>query len=447
MISAHRLLIVFVSTLLLFVPFTRAQENTAFVVVQQPQPAAIEVLFLPAGAQSAVETQVIAVPELWWLTEVHGSSTAATIALIFRTVSHYAIVTYNLVDKSVTTIVNDVFLPPPGSTLMAESQDIAFSGRYLAYNSIVNEVWAQQVTTIYDAVNTDQWQLNTGPGLPSQLAWSPDGERIAVVVTDCQTTCSASLQIHSVISRDLIQRIEISETIPESATFENSGVCQLAWSPNGQYLAFMANCERASYAHNKEIYIVEQQTGNIMRVTDFTFTQERLPPLYAVLAEYVIGWLSGDELIISTHYGSGDGTSTMFIYNVKSQQSTTVSNVYYSVIDTHPATGLVLLQPSLNDDYQIQSPINALAITGEGEQIAGVESLSTDTSISGCQPDIAPDGQSFAMTLYAGGGCGGRLIEVQLRQTSSDLDLLRTQSFAVEAFAIPLGWITFSSSD
>lgn len=428
------------------VPTIYEQESDVYVVVQKNQPTTIEILLVPAESQVEVITQSISVPELWMLTDAYGSPAASNIALVFRNGVNSVITNYDVLSKSLTTIADNVPLPPPGLTLMAQNQDVAFSpdGSYLSYNIGEQSLGIQPGTMVYDFARADLWQLNTGQGRTSQLAWTPDSEQVALVVTECQPDCSASLQIHSVSTRQMTQKIEISETIPESATHENTGVCQLAWSPNSRYLSFMATCGRSNYGYNKEIYVVEAQTGSITRVTDFTYTQERIEPLYAVLGEYVIAWLSADELIISASYGSGEGTRTTFIYNVTSQQSTPLSNGFFTDIEIDPVTGRVLLQPSLNDDYQVQSPIDAIAVMTQSEQITIIESENATRPVVGCNPDFSPDGQTFILFIPKSENCLDRMAELQIWSAGKTTALARRFSFPTDpavAFAIPVGWV------
>ncbi|MDX2136714.1 MAG: hypothetical protein SF123_01370 [Chloroflexota bacterium] len=282
----------FITLLMMFASFTaagyvRGQTMQGYAIAQQSQPGEIEILLLTGTESGDQFARQISINGEWVLSAVDASPESPWVALAFRTASAYAVSTYNVFTEQFNVVQTDVTLPPAPIGLMAPSQDIAISpnGRYLAYNVFEPGGTIQQNIIAHDIEAGNVIQLEDANGITSQLAWSEDSDRLAVAVTFCTISCTAALNIYRSNTWTLEKSIDLG-AIPEAATSSTSGVCQLAWSPGGQYLSFMANCASVDYGLNKEIYVAEVALSTVSRITDYTYRQVRTEPLFAVFAEY-----------------------------------------------------------------------------------------------------------------------------------------------------------------
>lgn len=448
----HKNLLISLSIFLLLslASITSAQMLEVYAVAQQPEPGLIELRFISGMENDALATtQRITVAESWSLTEALGRSTSDVVVLAFRTGANYTLTTYDISAQQMNIVHADVLLSTPDFGLMAPAQEMMLSpdGRYLAYNVVESVTTPQQNIYLYDILTGQRLRLSSENGRTSRIAWSENSDRLAVIVTICDIRCSATLDIYSAGQWLLEQSISLSVVVPEAATPANSGVCQLRWSPKGDYISFMANCDYSYYGYNKEIYIVDVQQGSLSRVTDFTYTQERIAPLYAVLGTYSTAWLDAQNLLISAYYGSGDGSRVTLAYNVETQQNITLSETFSTTLLVNPITSQLILHSDSAEDYAGAEKQASLIIVDISLQDVSQSSLHdrvSRTSGVGCNPQWSPDGIYVAATLHQGGFCLGSVSAVNITQVIEGT--YRTTEITLDSasISIGLGWIRTS---
>jgi hypothetical protein len=436
-----------VSLLLSLATGTSAQTLEVYAVAQQPEPGLIELRFISGTGNGTPATpQRIRVAERWYLTEAEGSSASPVVALAFRTGANYTVTTYDVSTQQMNIVHADVIISTPDFGLMAPAQYMVFSpnGRYLAYNVIEDMSTFQQNTYIYDTLTGQRLRLTSENAMASQIAWSENNDRLGVIVTTCSTNCAATLNVYSVGQWILEKSITLSTMVPEAATLSNSGVCQLRWSPNGDYVSLMANCDYSYYAYNKEIYVIDVQRGSLSRVTDFTYTQERIAPLYAVLAEYSTAWLDGQNLLISSHYGSGDGSRVTLAYNVETQQSITLSTSFSPSLLVNPMTSQLAIQSDISESFDTvdrQSPLSIADVSIQNGSQLSISEVASRIPAVGCNPQWSSDGSYIATTRHRNGYCLGHVSAVNItRVNEGDY---RTTEITLDPSlpSIAVGWV------
>ncbi|MEQ8674088.1 MAG: hypothetical protein RLP44_27695 [Aggregatilineales bacterium] len=123
-----------------------------------------------------------------------------------------------------------------------DSQKMAF----LAYNQITSEL------LIADADGSNARRLTPTITRPQTMAWSPDGEQIAVVWTPLEDNA------HLILSRVNIDGTGLETITP---TQENT-ISRIEWSPDGERIAYIA-------LPGQELFVVDVASGQITVPIDY----------------------------------------------------------------------------------------------------------------------------------------------------------------------------------
>ena len=157
----------------------------------------------------------------------------------------------------------------------------------------------------------------------SALAWSPDGTRLALVVTDTQPTVDSTKAKPIVVDRYAYKRdgqgflgvehahlyvFDLATRKAEQVTSGDADDASPAWSPDGKWLAFVSAREpNAERFDNEDVYVVEARAGATpRRLTTFQGRDEG--PLSWSPDGSAVAYVQGPE---PKHFGYGGGFGTL----------------------------------------------------------------------------------------------------------------------------------------
>ena len=157
-----------------------------------------------------------------------------------------------------TTLIERGYVGP--TTWSPDSATIAFTGQFAPTD--------RQAVYEIDADGSDLRVLFEQPGSarPSGLRWSPDGSRIAYLVTAPNPDPDAPRRFHWIIPQVWI--VDADGSNP-SKLFEGGACCVaggwtgLSWSPDGTEIAFIARPPGSAYGSKDQawLYVLDPDTG------------------------------------------------------------------------------------------------------------------------------------------------------------------------------------------
>lgn len=299
-----------------------------------------------------------------------------------------------------------------------DHQGVAFSpdGQFAA---MVGSQAGEQDLYLY-SIATDTLTNVTHDGAEQQrVAWSNDGSSMAVSSVECvrepdtRQQCSVFLDIINVNSMSRqFRTVLFEDAMPELGTPNGQYPCQLTWSPDNLYIAYVAACDLSLISAPKEVFLVETTTGTLRRVTNYT--TDAIEPLnspYLIRSGvYDLVWRSSDTLIISAAYITPENSAfaappetryhvdqEIVAYTVSSDSSQVITpDVAAQSLTIRPCTGELTYFAVAEANSTLLSIEAALQIM-QPESPYQVSVLSI--SESGCNLNWSPDGTQLAYLL------------------------------------------------
>jgi WD40 repeat protein len=318
---------------IIFVPAAKSQSAFQyFYAVATPS----EIQLWAVSSQQPQQVQTLAIPNVIY---ANASPNGEWIAFISATdnlgpqsVSVWNIRSRELIEVSrgevyYSSMLNEYSLRwSPNSQYLA----IAANGELLIYNSISS-------TTA---------TIGRGGNL-LHIAWSPDSLSVAAAgwqYTGTGQGANASIQVIEMTTNNL----SISYDLTQEQFLYNAPVCDLAWSPGGQFISFRSFCDVADVASPREVYVWDIRVNSIQTVTRGTIEAFLLTPGSIIRGEYDHVWQGENRLIVGLDiYTERDGqVSQTLFYDPIRQTIDVLSPRAFMKLAVNPVSGTLAFQAS-----------------------------------------------------------------------------------------------------
>lgn len=132
-----------------------------------------------------------------------------------------------------------------------------------------------------------------------QLAWDSTSSHLATFGLTCDVnSCSrASLDVFDASSVTVFDSYDLG-SLATGAAGQSTVFCELAWSPDGQWFSFVRQCDGSALGSPREVYAVNSATGAPIQLT--TLTPTDVPPANSLfVASINTVWLDADTVLVS----------------------------------------------------------------------------------------------------------------------------------------------------
>jgi hypothetical protein len=346
-----------------------------------------------------------------------------------------------------------IFALLPG-TLAGPQQEFLWSsdGRFLVWNIFQPGSPPQAVTMLYNVQTDTVSTLIDEAAQPSRLSWSNDGRQLAVVMTQCDQVCSASIDIFDPYQQVRTRSFAITPPIIGAAALQ-TGVCHLNWSPDDRYLTFMAVCDTSAYASPKELFLLELETAQLTQLTDFTTSDAAAEPGIPVFANYTPVWLDDSIILISVIYGIEETRSETLQYHISTHTQTQISSQFvtdWAFNRSSASLAYQSLDASVNiNTYETRRremlPVDLTSIEQTEHASASVYQPTVRGDLpAGCDLRWSPDGALLAYSVPRAGACGSPVTGFVFVREEDGTTFTYTPDFSTsEPFImLPIGWVS-----
>ncbi|MCU0499406.1 MAG: hypothetical protein MUF87_18810 [Anaerolineae bacterium] len=282
---------------------------------------------------------------------------------------------------------------PPANFLPVWSPD----SRYLAFN-VISVFGGAIDTLIYSLVDNQVHTAFAGftQLYPYEVAWSANSAQLAIATMRCtanngRSLCETLIQVIEVPSLNVQNMAEIS--------VETGKACELKWSPNGKYIAFLFDCD-VSNIYFFEVFLLDVAQNAIQPLTTLT---NPVPLVNTLLLgyrnTYDFTWSDISELligVIAAQGGSEIDPTTLsigsFTYLVPDSLTTQVSEEMGREWSQNPVNTSVAYRA---ETWELDSS-NQLVVTSRQSRIAMLSAGQFTFLVNGsagCDYRWSPDGQ------------------------------------------------------
>lgn len=151
---------------------------------------------------------------------------------------------------------------------------------------------------LYDMLTDTQLVLTADEALYRSPVWSPDGKKIAVAsMPSCGILpwqCPPENNNWDIVVFDLdkqsSQKLTYFDDI--AGRFQDiwsKSLCNLQWSPKGDYILFENSCSQFGFNEGKEIFVVSAKGEDVIQLTNFDYDDSRY------IVHYTAKWLAPDN--------------------------------------------------------------------------------------------------------------------------------------------------------
>lgn len=442
--------VLLVFSVLLMTGSVVAQNEYKFAYTYQVQEGQINFGIVNPNTQT-VEVLTLPVTATEYLAQVAGNPTSDWIALALRSGRNQVVRLVNVNTLTVQNIAPDVYPSQRAENILASQQDFVWSpnGRYLAFNVWTRpDIRTSNDTMLYSFETNSSMNLTPDPADSTRLAWSTDSQKLALVSVNCSQSCAASLDIYNAVTQSRMTSFSLTPQVPGAESSTLAGVCELAWSPDNRYISFMANCASSDTGAYKEIYVLEVATGQINRITNYTYQQDIAAQNGFLYAEYRTIWLDTNQLLISAIYGLVDvRQAETLIYTPNVGQINLVSTEFIQNWAENPISHSLAYQSFGRTTQTYDYVIHPETIQMTTPEI-GLEQALSDSSqegiitSSGCLLDWSPDGTILAYALPSiSDNCFSRPERFGFIGTDGQELMLSESVISGNGLLIPVGWI------
>ncbi len=299
---------------------------------------------------------------------------------------------------------------------------------------------------LYSIPDDKLTKLNVDQNLPLRFAWSGDSSHLVVQGGIERIVQNA---FDDKVSVDLIN--VTTNTLEKSMDFTaltglyDTGMCNLRWSPDMRYVAFISTCESSATSSPQEVYLWDTLTGKITQATSLaTHMIDTMNPV-DLETQYTFFWLSPSQLMIGmlvVNRGMNDVMTQIaqtVLYNPTTGKSSIFSAGKVQEISVNPVNGRLAL--SLAPSFKIDTgttPLNEQVKIGDAN--ANVATLGT-TFPGGTNFFWSPDGK---MLVYRQADSDTFVFvddaNQQKMSTFSD-PAVAADSSAKTMYILPIGWV------
>lgn len=308
------------------------------------------------------------------------------------------------------------------------------TGHFIAFNRFVDLLEDEPIiqTYLYDVAQNQLRVLNDQQATPLHLAWSPDGQELAVIEADAAQNVT-SITVYDVETGEKTKSVLLDEQVPlpPAAYIRDDTLCMLSWSPSGRYLSYIAACS-PSMMMPIDVYVTELSTGDTHQVTSSGAD---------IILAHNIKWLpDDDELVISTlrrmHERNFEFSGDTVVYSTTAQKAQPF-NVGF-VVD-------------LADDYSVDvsaftsATINAAGEVEQSSMRYGRTASENQQPIVGCNLALSPDEKILVLLPQIQPSSADALRRIchlsGERLMFIKGDYVIEKQFEVGQRVIPLGWM------
>lgn len=216
-----------------------------------------------------------------------------------------------------------------------------------------------------------------------------------------------------------------------SLMFPGVGVCGFEWSPDGQYLAFLAACAELAPSIPRDIFLWRPDTNTITQVTQFAHPFYGQYPILAV--DFSLFWYDADTLLIGVIDNKlWTDINQTIAYHPSTQTTTVLSSLMTREWVRNPVSGQLAYRAFTTDAFTPVNPVIHLSTYAD-------EVLTVNATLpNGCDLDWSPDGATLAYTVR-GVTCTEPVTALAFYDVASGT----TQQVAVTDYreVLPVGWV------
>lgn len=175
--------------------------------------------------------------------------------------------------------------------------------RWLAYTSYTPNWFMGYNSDVYAL---DMAAPDTAPPLrlsmdnarQAQFGWSADSAQLAVTAWDCSATdCTLSMDLYRLPAGERTAHRPLAHRLVGIQWMDS--ICQVQWSPDGQYVSYVEHCERPPQSF-REIGVLDVQSGQARRLTASNVKLLQGERLVASFVEHTIAWADAHVLLAGT---------------------------------------------------------------------------------------------------------------------------------------------------
>lgn len=198
----------------------------------------------------------------------------------------------------------------PRANILAAPPHVRWSpdSRWLAYTSYTPNWFMGYSSDVYalDMAAPDTTlplRLSEDNARQAQFGWSADSRQLAVTVWDCSATdCTLKLDVYALPGGERVSSQPLAHRLVGAHWMDS--ICQVTWSPDGQYVGYVEHCERPPQGA-REVGVLDVQRGDVLHVTASGASLLEGERLVSWYVEHNITWADAHLLLAATalnHY-------------------------------------------------------------------------------------------------------------------------------------------------
>lgn len=313
--------------------------------------------------------------------------------------------------------------------------------RYMAFTSFED---GRAGIVVYDVYTASRANITTNKIVEYyDVAWSPNGNYLAMAGLDCSGGL-LDCQVHISVYDQTTQTFDVAiNAIRSGGDLGNLASCQLDWSPDNYFISFVSSCDPSFNAIEKELFVLDRQQAQIHAITSYTTTAIQPPdaPIdYPIRwARYDPFWVDGNTLLVSVSYAetSTDNILDQITSYNLKDNSTTILRTDGRGVRWARHPSLGYLAFGLVRGYYASSPLFA------------VERATFDTGHlntiavlpAGCDLSWSPDAEYLAYTVRAdmNAECESPMTSAIIVDSSTGE--VKEKILGAAGSMMPVGWI------
>lgn len=258
----------------------------------------------------------------------------------------------------------------------------------------------QEIENLY-IYSLDKEQLTSVPlnlRTPFSLLASSSKAHLLIASGSCSNDelCDHDIEVYDVDKQAIIHKM------PLDLRFGYSGesFCQMQWSPDEQYVAFISICDPTATYSPRELYLWNTKDNYVLRITDYTLStiqqkQPRIP-----FASYRHFWLDAQTLLVGVIYFAPEGTKTeTFSYNVQTRKTLLLSDASFQELAINPVNGIWAVRAVAGFETR-STPTSTQLLLGDATQGLHPAADMTTAEDVVCNLSWSSDGEVLASTLH-----------------------------------------------
>ncbi|MCA9903923.1 MAG: hypothetical protein KC547_08705, partial [Anaerolineae bacterium] len=299
------------------------------------------------------------------------------------------------------------------------------------------------------------------PTYPYEVAWSPDGTQLALLVRRCTwqegviKDCGSSIERFSIpITVEEPAVFPYPQPLPRAIlTYEYGRPCGLTWSPDGAFIAFRSSCGFVMSGVFNEVFMLDVAQSTIQQVTYLTNPApliDTIPLNY--MNSYDFAWSADNQLLAGIVRALGIAVIDPVTFSAG------------SFAYPHPFVTPMSISTSVAREWARNPVDGMLAYRAEATQLNaenGLYDANRQTKIAtyqtgtlteiaagtpGCDYRWSPDGaylmyRTVAATTTPGIACSMSNTFVLYQSASSSFS-----TYAVDDYVWPAGWVVLPGS-